>query len=72
MEGDRFVGGNPLQRLIQFVKRNIVGDVPEAIALCEFDCRRGQCIQGEWAACDRRIRKASGELFPDGDGAGQP
>jgi len=72
MEGDRSVGGSPLQRLIQLVKRNIVGDVPDDIALCEFDCRKGQCMQGEWAACDRRIHKASGELFPDGGGTGKP
>ena len=72
MGGDHFVRGNPLRRLIQFVKRGIVADVPEPIALCEFDCRKGQCLQGEWAACDRRIHKASGELFPDGDGTGEP
>jgi hypothetical protein len=62
----------PLQRLVQFVKRNIVGDVPDDIALCEFDCRQGQCKQGEWAACDRRISKASGELYPDGRGTEGP
>jgi hypothetical protein len=61
-----------LQRLVQFVKRGIVGDVPEAIAICEFDCRKGQCQQGEWAACDRRIHRASGELFPDGPGTEKP
>jgi len=72
MGGDRFMGGNPLQRLVQFVKRGIVGDVPEAIAICEFDCRKGQCQQGEWAACDRRIHRASGELFPDGPGTEKP
>jgi curli biogenesis system outer membrane secretion channel CsgG len=54
-----------VQRLAQFVKRNIVDDVPEDIAVCEFDCRKGQCMMGEWAACNRRTRKASGELFPD-------
>jgi hypothetical protein len=57
---------------VQFVKRNIVGDDPDDVALCEFDCRKGQCMMGEWAACDRRLRKASGELFPDGGGPEQP
>jgi hypothetical protein len=72
MGEDNFVGGNPLRRLIQFVKRGIVGDVPDDIALCEFDCRKGQCMQGEWAACDRRIRNASGELYPHGQGTEGP
>jgi hypothetical protein len=72
MEGDRFVGGSPLRRLVQLVKRNIVGDVPDDIALCEYDCRKGQCVMGEWAACDRLIHKASGELYPDGRGTERP
>ena len=72
MGGDRSVGGRPLQRLVQFVKRGIVCDVPDEIAVCEFDCRKGQCMHGEWAACGRRILKASGELFPDGDRTEQP
>ena len=58
------VRGN-FRRLVRFVKRTIVTDVPEDLALCEFDCRRGQCQQDEWDTCDRRIRKAAGELFPD-------
>ena len=72
MPDDRSKKGKPVQRLVGFVKRNIVDDVPEEIALCEFDCRKGQCEQGEWASCDRRVRNASGELFPNGNGAGQP
>jgi hypothetical protein len=72
MPDDGSKKGKPVQRLVGFVKRNIVDDVPEEIALCEFDCRKGQCEQGEWVSCDRRVRKASGELFPNVSGAGQP
>jgi hypothetical protein len=64
--------GKRFQRLAQFVKRGIVGDVPDDISLCEFDCRKGQCTLGEWAACDRRISKASGELQPDNPGTEGP
>ena len=31
-------------------------DVPLDIALCEYDCRKPQCLQGEWADCQRRLR----------------
>ena len=61
-----------MQQLVEFVKRNIVDDVPEQIAICEFDCRKGQCRMGEWDACDRRIRNASGELFPDARSTEKP
>jgi hypothetical protein len=43
----------------------MVGDVPDEIALCEFDCPKGQCRQGEWDTCARRIRRAAGELCPE-------
>jgi hypothetical protein len=56
--------GNPFRRLWRFMARQIVDDVPEDVAICEFDCRKGQCMQDEWAVCERRSRKGSGELFP--------
>ena len=56
---------NPFKRLWQFVKRQVVDDASEDLTICEFDCRKGQCTQDEWAACERRIRKGAGELFPD-------
>jgi hypothetical protein len=46
-------------------KRQIIDDAPEKLAICQFDCRKGQCLQDEWETCDRRIRKGAGELFPD-------
>jgi hypothetical protein len=52
-------------RLWQFVKRQILDDAPEDIAICEFDCRHVQCMQDNWGNCERRIRKGAGELFPD-------
>ncbi len=33
-----------------------VQDVPEDIALCEFDCRKPECLVGEWETCERRLR----------------
>ncbi len=56
--------GSPFRRLWRFVTRQVIDDAPDDIAICEFDCRKGQCMQEEWATCERRSRKGSGELFP--------
>ena len=48
----------------QWIKNQIVQDVPEEIALCEFDCHKQQCTEKEWQACPRRIAWAAGELMP--------
>ena len=54
----------------RFLLDHLIQDVPEAIALCEFDCRRTQCMASEWETCERRLkqdalRKAAGRLaFP--------
>ena len=46
--------------LFRSVKRwlhdQLVGEVPDDLALCEFDCRKRQCRQGEWETCERRQR----------------
>jgi hypothetical protein len=47
----------------QSVMRQIVDDVPEAIAICQFDCDRAKCLLDEGLPCERRIRKAAGELI---------
>ncbi len=52
-------------KMWQWLKDQIAQDVPEADALCEYDCRKQQCVTGEWAACERRIQKAAGELWPE-------
>lgn len=52
-------------RIWQWIKDQIVQPVPEQDALCEYDCRKGQCSEGEWADCDRRLHKAAGELYPE-------
>jgi len=39
-------------------------EVPEEDALCEFDCRKPQCHEGEWESCARRLQRAAGELMP--------
>lgn len=36
--------------------RNPVSSVPEGIAVCEFDCTKTECIQGDWNQCERRLK----------------
>jgi hypothetical protein len=57
-----------LFRSRQWLKRQIIREVPEDSELCEFDCRKQQCAMGEWATCDRRLRRADGELMPRSGG----
>ena len=51
-------------QLWEFVKRQIVDDVPEDLKICEVYCHKEQCMQDEWDTCERRIRRGAGELFP--------
>jgi len=53
-----------LRPIWQRFRKQWVEEVPEDIAICEFDCRKGQCLYDEWATCERRISKAGGELMP--------
>ena len=55
-----------LKSLGAWVKGEIVQDVPEDSALCEFDCQRDQCTHEEWDNYDRRKRAARGEIMPMG------
>jgi hypothetical protein len=36
--------------------RQLIADVPEEIAVCEFDCRECRCTLVEWAVCEKRKR----------------
>jgi hypothetical protein len=53
------------RRFWQWLKDQIAQDVQETDGLCEYDCRKQQCTEEEWATCERRIHKASGELWPE-------
>jgi hypothetical protein len=53
-----------LRHCWQQLKDHLIEEVPEDIAVCEFDCRKGQCLYREWISCERRLSKAAGELMP--------
>jgi hypothetical protein len=41
--------------LLSKLASQLVQDVPQEDALCEFDCRKRQCLAGEWESCPRRL-----------------
>jgi len=41
--------------LFQWVRKELVQDVPEELAICKFDCRKSRCSQDDWIRCKRRI-----------------
>jgi len=53
-----------LSRFRNWVKDQIVADVPEDLAICEFDCPQSQCCSSNWITCQLRITKGAGELRP--------
>jgi hypothetical protein len=54
-------------KLWRRLRAHVVDEVPDDLALCEFDCRRPQCAEAEWETCERRLRGAAGTLNPAGD-----
>lgn len=59
------------KRFVRWTRDQLVGDVPIEMALCEFDCARGECSMEEWATCERRHAQAAGELMPEIEAAEQ-
>lgn len=53
-----------LRNLADCLLNHVIQDMPDDIGICEFDCRRLQCSQGEWEICERRLNRARGELMP--------
>ena len=42
----------------RWFKVQLVEDVPDELARCEFGCRKLECRMGEWESCKRRIEEA--------------
>lgn len=47
-------------RLWNWFRKGLIHDVPEDIAVCEFDCHKPQCRHGEWETCENRLLGLSG------------
>jgi hypothetical protein len=59
------------RKLWRWLKAQIAQVVPDGDGLCEYDCRKLQCTEEEWASCERRVGKAAGELWPASNSAFQ-
>ena len=53
-----------------FFLKNIVAEVPEDVAVCEFECNKTECLEGDWRQCERRIRKHTVQQQDTDDRAG--
>ncbi len=47
--------------LWQRLKNLFIAEVPQDIAICEFNCARTQCTHGQWETCQRRIDLTSAD-----------
>ena len=47
---------NTLHHAFGWLMNEIVQDVPEENAICEFDCRKPQCTFEQWLSCERRLQ----------------
>lgn len=43
-----------IARLGRWLRDQVVQEVPESLAVCEFDCDRPDCRTGDWERCERR------------------
>jgi hypothetical protein len=55
-----------LRRLWSRLHGSWVSDVPAQIAICEFECRKDQCMNNEWDSCEHRMARCAGEPPLDG------
>lgn len=51
-----------VRRLWTWLKAQYVAEVPEDIAVCEFDCRKTQCFYKQWTSCERRLSRSAAAL----------
>jgi hypothetical protein len=43
-----------LDKLMQWLVRSGESS-PDDMDVCEFDCRKTECLQGDWVTCERRL-----------------
>lgn len=48
-----------LEKVIEWLKAP-VDEVPEELAVCEFECCETQCPEGGWGACKHRLGYIAG------------
>ena len=45
-----------IRKAWRWLRSRLVQDVPDDLAICEFECEKLHCSMGEWESCERRLR----------------
>ena len=55
-----------VRKVWEFLASKWIGEVPDDIACCEFNCRKLYCEQGEWETCEHRLKyMAAGQTLAE-------
>jgi len=41
----------------RWLKEQVIEDVPDDLARCEFGCGKSECRIGQWETCERRLEE---------------
>ena len=58
------MGRSSLVKICHWFKAQWVAEVPDDLAICEFDCRKSQCSFDDWSRCTLRISNTPKEFVP--------
>lgn len=58
-------------RLRSSISSRLVVRVPDEVSCCEFDCRKSECLEGEWQGCQQRLRYAERLRTDRGEASGE-
>jgi len=50
-----------LTRLSHWLGKQLIDEVPTDLVICEYECRRGRCTEGEFRTCIRRATHPAGQ-----------
>lgn len=66
--GDKEVMSEPEKQALRlrarfwpWLKGAIATEVPPDLAACEWECRKPQCLHGDWVTCERRLAASERE-----------
>lgn len=45
-----------IKSLKERILAHIVSEIPDELALCEFDCLKQDCTEDDWGHCEKRLQ----------------
>lgn len=64
--------GGSFEKLWRWITRRISKRVPDAVSVCEFDCRETDCVLENWEKCEYRTNFPRAAGSGDGDRSPPP